>query len=41
MDKDLESLEPVEIGDARELTKGPYWPHDFEENPDLIYREFP
>lgn len=41
MDKDLESLELVDLGDARALTKGPYFPVDVEENPDLIYREFP
>jgi Family of unknown function (DUF5974) len=39
MEKDLESLEVVELGDAKELTQGVNEPLLGEENPDFIHRE--
>jgi hypothetical protein len=41
MDKDLETTEVVELGDAKELTKGPYFPGPQEDNPEFLWREFP
>lgn len=41
MEKHSETLELVELGDAKELTKGPFVPGPQEDNPDYIYREFP
>ena len=40
MEKQSETLEVVELGDAKELTKGPWLPGPKEDNPDQFYREF-
>lgn len=39
MEKDLETPEVVELGDAKELTQGFNAPLLGEDNPDLIFRE--
>jgi hypothetical protein len=39
MEKDLQTAEVVELGDAKELTQGINVPDLGEENPDFLYRE--
>ncbi|MBX3628265.1 MAG: lasso RiPP family leader peptide-containing protein [Rhizobacter sp.] len=39
MEKDLETPEVIELGDAKALTQGHNFPLLGEENPDYIYRE--
>lgn len=41
MERTLQDLEVVELGDAKELTKGPHAPDLEEDNLGMIYREQP